>query len=93
MKLYLENLIQDLHKTLASTVMNSWYINYFRDLAYLLQYLRRMINKNISYTLTKLFLKRRREFEELAFPTRSRVGWSNNIDETVDCLSVETGCF
>lgn len=41
----------------------------------------------------KLFLGRRREFEELAFPTRSRVGWSNNIDETVDCLSVETGCF
>lgn len=39
------------------------------------------------------FLGRRREFEELAFPTRSRVGWSNNIDETVDCLSVETGCF
>lgn len=45
------------------------------------------------YTLMKLFLGRRREFEELAFPTRSRVGWSNNIDETVDCLSVETGCF
>lgn len=31
MKLYSENLLQDLHQALASTFMNSWYIHDFLE--------------------------------------------------------------